>query len=221
MHKPKKFVLWGSSGHAKVLADLIFLRGGRIAALFDNKEVESAIAGVPIYLSETGFYNWLMSQSAPLLANGLAAIGGSRGRDRTYIHNLFKKYGISTPVVSHPTSVISLSSQIGEGTQILALANIAPGVLIGEDCIINHGASVDHECTLGRGVHVGPGATLCGCVSLDDNAFVGARAVILPRIRVGQDAIIGAGSVVTKNVDAGEIVAGNPAKKLPAKQNRE
>lgn len=47
-----------------------------------------------------------------------------------------------------------------------------------------------------------------------DNAFVGARCIILKGVTIGECAIIGAGSVVTKDVPAGEIWAGNPAKFL-------
>jgi carbonic anhydrase/acetyltransferase-like protein (isoleucine patch superfamily) len=38
------------------------------------------------------------------------------------------------------------------------------------------------------------------------------NSIILPGVSIGEDAIIGAGSVVTRNVDAGTVVAGNPAK---------
>ncbi len=49
---------------------------------------------------------------------------------------------------------------------------------------------------------------------LKKNCYIGSAAIILPGVTVGEGAIIGAGSVVTKNVPAGEIWAGNPAKKL-------
>ena len=42
--------------------------------------------------------------------------------------------------------------------------------------------------------------------------WIGGGAIILPGIVVGDDAVIGAGSVVTKNVSAGAMVHGNPAR---------
>ena len=51
-------------------------------------------------------------------------------------------------------------------------------------------------------------------VTIGDDVFVGANAMILKGVTIGQRAIIGAGSVVTKNVPAGEIWAGNPARKI-------
>ena len=47
---------------------------------------------------------------------------------------------------------------------------------------------------------------------IGENCFIGARSVILPGIRIGDGSIVGAGSVVTRDVPAGCIVAGNPAK---------
>ena len=42
-----QFVLWGSAGHAKVLAEVIVMRGGKVIALFDNNgDALSALFGV-------------------------------------------------------------------------------------------------------------------------------------------------------------------------------
>ena len=43
-------------------------------------------------------------------------------------------------------------------------------------------------------------------------ASIGANSTILPGITIGENALIGAGSVVTKDVPAGEVWLGNPAK---------
>lgn len=47
---------------------------------------------------------------------------------------------------------------------------------------------------------------------LKKGAIIGANSTLLPGIIVEENALIGAGSVVTKNVDAGMVVAGNPAR---------
>ena len=48
-------------------------------------------------------------------------------------------------------------------------------------------------------------------VIVGDNVFIGGRAIILKGVTLGDGAVVAAGSVVTKNVEAYQIVAGNPA----------
>jgi len=208
----RKYVLWGSSGHARVLGEVIALAGGTVTALFDNRNTTSAIEGSPLYVGEAGFLRWFEEQDCPGEVLGLVAIGGGRGRDRIHIQGLFRRAGLIIPVLAHPTAVVSSSAVLGAGSQILAQCNVAADVKLGEACIINHHANVDHECELGNGVHVAPGAILCGCVRVGDDVFIGAGSVVLPRVLIGSGAVIGAGAVVTRDVSAGAVVVGNPAR---------
>ena len=195
----KNFIIWGSGGHAKVLADIIGLSGDHILALFDNRDVQSAVAGVPIYIGESGFRRWAEEHNSLVHSiSGAVAIGGDRGQDRISIQKLFLEYSLNIPVLFHPSAVISPSAYIAMGSQILANANVAADAHLGEGCIVNHHASVDHECRVGKGVHIAPAATLCGCVVIGDNAFIGAGSTILPRLEIGKNSTIGAGAVVTK-----------------------
>ena len=209
---PQRYVLWGSAGHAKVLASLIALRGGRVVALFDNREVHSSLHGVLLYVGEAGFSRWADDIESLASVIGLAAIGGDRGRDRLAVHALFRRRGLQVRSLVHPDASVCATAVIGAGTQVLAQAIVAAEARIGEACILNHRASVDHECVLGDGVHIAPGATLCGCVTLGDNVMVGAGAVVLPRVSIGANSLIGAGAIVTKNIPAGVTVMGNPGR---------
>jgi galactoside O-acetyltransferase len=49
---------------------------------------------------------------------------------------------------------------------------------------------------------------------IEPRAFIGAGAIVMPGLIIGEGAVVGAGSVVTKDVPAGEVWAGNPAKFL-------
>lgn len=60
------------------------------------------------------------------------------------------------------------------------------------------------------------GYTKIGRIDIGDHAFIGANVTVLPGVTIGSNSIVGAGSVVTKNIEAGMVYAGVPAKKLCA-----
>jgi sugar O-acyltransferase (sialic acid O-acetyltransferase NeuD family) len=208
----KYFVIWGCAGHAKVLASLIKSQGGQVISFFDNGVVVSILPGVPVYLGESGFNTWINESQEISHICGAVAIGGYRGSDRMVIQNIFRFAGLKLEPLVHPTASVCDTALLGEGSQVLAQALVAADSKLGEVCIINHKASVDHECILGHGVHIAPGATVCGCVTIGNNVMVGAGSVILPRLTIGHDSIIGAGAVVTKDVPAHSIIVGNPGR---------
>jgi len=209
-----RIVLWGSTGQAIVLAELYERLGVPIEALFDNDPLATSVLhGVPLYLGGEGFERGLERRD-PGPVMGLAAIGGARGPDRLDVQAAFEGNGISVATAVHPAAYVASSAVVGKGSQMLAGSVVAARARIGEACIVNTRASVDHECELEAGVHIGPGATLAGCVTVGRNAFVGSGAVVLPRLTIGAGSIVGAGSVVTKNVEAGVVVVGNPARVL-------
>lgn len=216
---PPAYLLWGSAGHAKVLAALIALRGGRVLATIDQDPAAQALPGVPLFIGQAGFDAWLRDCADPAAVHGLVAIGGRRGRDRLALQALFARSGLQLAPLVHPQAFVCASARLGAGTQVLAQAVVAADASIGEAGIVNHKASVDHECRVGAGVHLAPGATLCGLVQVGDGAMIGAGATVLPRLTIGEDAMVGAGAVVTHDVPAGAVVVGNPARSVRRQDN--
>lgn len=51
-----------------------------------------------------------------------------------------------------------------------------------------------------------------GKIAIGNYTYIGANCKIMAGVKIGDDVIVGAGSVVTKTVEAGLIVAGNPAR---------
>src|SRR5438132_7546315 len=125
----KRHILWGSAGHAKVLADLIDLGGGRVVALFDNDpDVHACLSGVPLFHGIDGLKNWLEHQNSLADVGAVLAIGGAKGRDRRELSQRLKAAGMALPSLIHPTAIVSRSAQYGEGCQILAGAVVAAEV---------------------------------------------------------------------------------------------
>ena len=208
----KKYIIWGSSGHAKVLASLIADQGGIVAALFDNNpNATSALNNTPLFIGEKGFGEWV-SKNNPTDYYGLVAIGGALGNIRVGINQIFRKHGVKLEPLIHKNASVCPTAKLGDGVQILAGCIVGPEAVIGEATILNHKASVDHECVIGKGVHLAPGATLCGLVNLEDNVMIAAGATVISRIKIGANTIVGAGSVVTKDLPSNVVAYGNPAK---------
>lgn len=207
----KAIVLWGATGHARVLAEFLGALDFEIVALVDNDPaVSSFLPRVPILHGENALRAWRSARAGEVHA--LVAIGGSRGAERLALQAALTDAGYIVPPAVHPRAFVAGDVTIGAGSQVLALSAVAAGARIGAGCIVNTSASVDHECRLDDGVHVGPGAALAGNVIVGRNAFIGTGAAVVPRVTIGEDAIVGAGAVVIRDVPARAVVYGNPAR---------
>lgn len=123
-------------------------------------------------------------------------------------------------------SVVLPNAQIGENCNICAHVLIENEVVIGNNVTIKCGVQIWDGITLEDNVMIGSNVTFTNDMyprsknkdwkllktKVCRGATIGAGSVILPGITIGANAFIGAGSVVTKDVPAGELWLGNPAK---------
>jgi acetyltransferase-like isoleucine patch superfamily enzyme len=64
-----------------------------------------------------------------------------------------------------------------------------------------------------------PGFEIVGeAVVVEDYAWLGNRSIILPGVRIGRGAVVCSGAVVTKDVPAGKVVGGVPARIIGERQ---
>ena len=205
-------IVWGGTGHARVLADVLS-DSYDICAIFDQRDIESPITGVPIHIGWQGFTAWKSLQK-DLDCHFAVAIGGDGGSERLKVAEQLGAEGLKPLTIRHAHAIVEPSASQGPGSQVLAGAVLGANASLGRQTILNTNSSVDHDCRLGDGVHVAPGATICGSVTVADCAFVGANATILPWLTVGEGACIGAGAVVTRDVAPGAKLVGVPARPL-------
>jgi len=129
------------------------------------------------------------------------------GKDVTISHYTIL-YGceLEDYVFVGPFVEIQSNVKIGKGTRVSSHSFICSSVEIGEDCFIAHGVMFTNDkFTEGREDWV-ERKTIIG-----NNVRIGSNATILP-VTIGDGAVIGAGAVVTKDVPAGKVVKGNPAR---------
>lgn len=85
--------------------------------------------------------------------------------------------------------------------------------------VVNSNVVIGNNVTILSGVVIGK--TDKGIPTIEDDVYIGANACVIGNIIVGKGATIGAGAVVTKDVLPNHVVAGNPAKVICQKKERE
>jgi len=126
--------------------------------------------------------------------------------------------------------------EIGDDSKIGAFVEIQKNASVGKRCKISSHTFICEGVTIEDNVFIGHGVMFINdsyprATAADGNlqteadwkvertvvkkgASIGSGATILSNVSIGENAIVGAGSVVTKDVSAGSIVVGNPAKVL-------
>ncbi|MEO5777855.1 MAG: acetyltransferase [Flavobacterium sp.] len=202
----KEIIIVGYSGHGLVVSDAALASEMNLKYYSEiNEQIKNPYNLV--YLGDENkedFAGW-NSENAFILGIGDNAI---RYKIAHFILSKNKKI----LNVIHPTASISDNVLIGKGNFISKNTSINPLAQIGNFCIINTGAIIEHECIISDAVHIAPGAVLAGNVKIGERSFVGANAVIKQDVTIGKDVIIGAGSVIINDVEDGQTVVGNPGR---------
>ncbi len=135
--------------------------------------------------------------------------------------------------IHHPDLVNLYGCEVGDETKIGAFVEIQKNASIGRRCKISshtfvcEGVTIEDEVFVGHGVMFindkHPRATVAGRLQTEADwqvvptlvqrgASIGSGAVIMCGVTIGAEALIGAGAVVTRDVPAGAVVAGVPAR---------
>jgi sugar O-acyltransferase (sialic acid O-acetyltransferase NeuD family) len=213
MEKEKIFV-FGASGHAKVVIDIIEQQGlYDIAFLVDDDPVLKG--SVFCSYSVIGGKTELLGRpDSP--RSGIVAIGSNRAR--TAVAQWLTANGFKLVMAVHPSACLGSGVSIGEGTVVMAGAVINSDAAIGRNVIINTRSGIDHDCVVGDSAHIAPGSTLCGTVTVGEGSFVCAGATVIPNLKIGAHVTVGAGSTVIRDVSDGLLVAGVPASEFKGKK---
>lgn len=113
---------------------------------------------------------------------------------------------------------VQKNAKIGQRCKISSHTFVCEGVTIEDEVFIGHGVTFVNDmfpkATAGTGKLQTEADWTCVKTLVKRGASIGSGVTILGNVTIGEGALVGAGSVVTRDVPAGTIVAGNPARVL-------
>ncbi|AOI77329.1 acetyltransferase [Burkholderia sp. NRF60-BP8] len=212
----ENIIIVGSSGHAKVVIDIVEQAGRyRIAGLIDSfrtpgeQTLGYAVLGaerdVPQLVDRHGIVGLLV------------AIGDNHAREAVTAGLAALVPGLPRVSAVHPAACVGKASTIGAGTVVMAGAVINPSCSIGEGCIVNTNASLDHDGVMADFSSLAPGVVTGGNCRIGRGAAIGLGAMLRHRIAVGEHSVVGAGAVVLHDVEPYTVAYGNPARRIRAR----
>lgn len=207
MKYKNKLLIIGASGHGRVVADIALKmnRWQHIAFLDDNETIKSSME-INVIGKSKDVYTYLSD------CDIFVAIGNNKTREK--ILSKLETEGANIPMLIHPSATIGEKVEIGVGTVVMAGVVINCCSRIGKGCILNTGATIDHDNVIEDYVHISPGVHIAGTVEIGKGTWIGIGSVVNNNINITSDCMLGAGAVVVKDITETGTYVGVPAYKI-------
>lgn len=118
-----------------------------------------------------------------------------------------------------PTAFVAKTATLGLGCVLYPGCFVGANARLGDRVFALANAVVNHDCVVGDGVCLATGAALAGSVQVGDDVYLGQSSTVRQKLRIGTGSLIGMGAVVVKDVEAGSVMVGNPARKLKSRSS--
>ena len=206
----EKIVILGSSGHAKVIIEIIQAMGTYeiIGVTTVDPKVKDKFFGYPV-LGDDSILPQLKKDGVNLVAIGMGGYTNNSIRKEVYLNA--KGLGFNCLTAIHPTAIISPSAKTGECSVIFAGAIVHTDTVIGNNVIIATGSTVDHNTVIADHVLVSAGVSVGANVRIGESSLLAIGSTVITGIKIGAHCLVAAGAVVVKEVLDGQKVFGVPA----------
>jgi len=203
-----KIVIIGGGGHSKVIISILKRINNYEPIGYTDRVDNGNILGIP-YLGKDDRLKSLIKEG---IQHAVLGIGQLRNYSMRFeISQYSQSLGFKFPPIIAPTAIINEDVYLDTGVVIMDGVIINPGTKIGTFSIINTKSSIDHDCHIGKFVHIAPGVTLSGSVVVKDFTLIGTGSSVIQNIIIEEKCIIGSGSAVVRNCTTGRTYIGVPA----------
>jgi sugar O-acyltransferase (sialic acid O-acetyltransferase NeuD family) len=198
-------VIFGTGGHSKVVYDILIKQQKYNPVAFVSLDKGlSTFMGLP-HFHQSDLFRIKQSK-------GIVAIGDNYARAQVSSFILEKRPDFDFVMAVHPSAQVAYGVKIGRGSVVMANTALNSETVLGENVIINTGATVDHDCKIDSFASIAPGCTLGGNVTLGAFAALSLGAKVVHNKKIGIHTVVGAGSVVLNDIADYKIAYGSPCR---------
>ena len=210
-------LVFGASGHARVVVDAIERTGAHRVAALVAREIPAGedVFGSPVVADDGNLLALVESRHV----TGVVVAIGDNWRRHEVARSVRERFpGLAFPAIVHPGAQIARGVTIGPGAVLLAGVVVNSDAVVGELCLLNTSSSLDHDSRMDLASSLGPNAAVGGGAAIGAFSAVAMGATVLQNRRVGEHAVVGAQALVLKDVPPHTVAWGCPAKPIRTRE---
>ena len=216
MYDPQKVVIFGCSGHAKVIVDIIESNQNfELIGFIDNFTPESTKILDHKVIGGESLLPKLMKKYQ--FNKGVIGIGDNflRSKVAKFIKGIAPDFQFVNCI--HNSANISKYSKLGVGNVVMPGVSINTSSIVSDHCILNTNSSLDHDSHMANFSSLAPNSAVGGNCSIGKYSFVGIGSAIFQGVSIDENCIVGGGSILKKNAISNSIYFGIPAKRVSSR----
>ncbi|MGI9599133.1 MAG: acyltransferase [Acidimicrobiales bacterium] len=152
----------------------------------------------------------ILGRDATIRSGSVLYAGTTIGDRFATGHNVIvrEECSIGADVAIWSNTVVDYGCVIGDRVKIHSNCYVAQFTVIADDAFLAPGVSIANDLYPGDEASA---EVMAGPI-IEAGAQIGVNATLLPYVRIGAGAIVGSGSVVSRDIPAGMVAVGNPAR---------
>ncbi|MGY2285485.1 NeuD/PglB/VioB family sugar acetyltransferase [Pseudomonas gingeri] len=201
-------LILGFGGHARSVADVALAEGLTQLCFIDEcARPDEHFAGFEVLTSWSGELpdGWAV----------LPASGDNRKRQALCQWTVERGWPLATLIAS--TATIGFGAVLGAGCFVGRHAHVGPMSRLEQGCIVNTGAVIEHEVTVGEYTHVSVRACVAGRSQVGRQCFLGAGSIVIDGLNIANGVTLGAGACATRSLEVPGVYVGIPARRINGK----